>query len=149
MERNGKDHHSSIGMSIRVVDNKIMMAFQQPVTHIGFNAEQALMVAASLIDHTKELAGVPKLKSDLPCYLSHKRVWAIKIKTVVYATLQGTDITGTAEITPEDSKFPPFRVNADYVKKHQPKAGGYFVLYEDGYASWSPAQAFESGYTRI
>lgn len=24
--------------------------------------------------------------------------------------------------------------------------GGYFVRYEDGYESWSPAQAFEGGY---
>lgn len=27
--------------------------------------------------------------------------------------------------------------------------GGYFVEYEDGYSSWSPAKAFEGGYTRL
>jgi hypothetical protein len=27
--------------------------------------------------------------------------------------------------------------------------GGYFVRYEDGYESWSPAKVFEEGYTRI
>lgn len=27
--------------------------------------------------------------------------------------------------------------------------GGYYVLYADGYESWSPAKAFEDGYTRI
>jgi len=27
--------------------------------------------------------------------------------------------------------------------------GGYYVLYEDGYESWSPAKAFEEGNTRI
>ncbi|MCK9988658.1 MAG: hypothetical protein AzoDbin1_05130 [Azoarcus sp.] len=27
--------------------------------------------------------------------------------------------------------------------------GGYYVVYEDGYKSFSPAIAFESGYTRI
>lgn len=26
---------------------------------------------------------------------------------------------------------------------------GYYVLYEDGYESWSPARAFETGYTKI
>ena len=27
--------------------------------------------------------------------------------------------------------------------------GGYFVVYKDGYTSYSPAEAFESGYTKI
>jgi xanthine/CO dehydrogenase XdhC/CoxF family maturation factor len=27
--------------------------------------------------------------------------------------------------------------------------GGYYVLYEDNFESWSPAKAFEEGYTRI
>ena len=27
--------------------------------------------------------------------------------------------------------------------------GGYYVRYEDGYESWSPAEAFEAGYTRV
>ena len=26
---------------------------------------------------------------------------------------------------------------------------GYLVEYEDGYLSWSPSEAFESGYTRV
>ena len=33
--------------------------------------------------------------------------------------------------------------------KHDPQAGGYYVVYADGYQSFSPAQAFEEGYTRI
>lgn len=27
--------------------------------------------------------------------------------------------------------------------------GGYYVRYADGFESWSPAKAFEDGYTRI
>ncbi|MFA4826592.1 MAG: hypothetical protein WC593_15695 [Methanoregula sp.] len=27
--------------------------------------------------------------------------------------------------------------------------GGYYVLYVDGFESWSPAKAFKEGYTRI
>jgi hypothetical protein len=30
-----------------------------------------------------------------------------------------------------------------------PQPGGYFVVYKDGYKSFSPAKAFEEGYTRI
>jgi len=29
-----------------------------------------------------------------------------------------------------------------------PSVGDYIVIYEDGYKSWSPAKAFEDGYTR-
>ena len=36
-----------------------------------------------------------------------------------------------------------------YVSKHQPKVGGYYVVYEGGYKSWSPPDAFEGGYTKI
>lgn len=40
-------------------------------------------------------------------------------------------------------------VSRAYMEKHAPKAGGYYVRYADGYESWSPAAAFESGYVRI
>jgi hypothetical protein len=33
--------------------------------------------------------------------------------------------------------------------KHKPQVGGYYVLYKDGYASFSPASAFEEGYDLI
>lgn len=41
-------------------------------------------------------------------------------------------------------------VSEDWLKKHTPEdeslIGGYLVRYEDGYTSWSPAEAFEGGY---
>lgn len=40
-------------------------------------------------------------------------------------------------------------VSRDYMRKHSPKIGGYFVQYEDGYRSFSPAEPFEAGYTLI
>lgn len=58
------------------------------------------------------------------------------------------DVIG-AVIEPEDANFAAFPVNRAYVLKHNPQAGGYYVVYADGYKSWSPAQAFEEGYTRI
>lgn len=39
------------------------------------------------------------------------------------------------------------RVSPSYMDKHQPKAGGYYVRYDDGYESWSPAETFEAGYS--
>lgn len=31
----------------------------------------------------------------------------------------------------------------------RPNLGDYIVIYDDGYKSWSPAKAFEDGYTRV
>jgi len=40
-------------------------------------------------------------------------------------------------------------VNQAWIDKHGPRAGGYYVLYEDQYQSYSPAGPFEAGYTRL
>ena len=37
----------------------------------------------------------------------------------------------------------------EWLDKHNPEVGGYYVVYEDGYKSFSPAKAFEEGYTLI
>jgi len=36
------------------------------------------------------------------------------------------------------------------MERHKPQALGYLVAYQpDGYLSWSPAEAFETGYTQL
>lgn len=81
---------------------------------------------------------------SLPKYKSHKEVWAGKIAAIHYTG------NGGALLQMEDEEVQDFiRVTPAYVAKHNPLVGGYYVLYADGYESWSPADAFESGYTRI
>jgi hypothetical protein len=60
----------------------------------------------------------------------------------------GSDCYGAC-ITPADDGYGPFEVTAAYVRKHGPEVGGYYVVYEDGYKSYSPAEAFEGGYSLI
>jgi Protein of unknown function (DUF2829) len=79
----------------------------------------------------------------LPAYRSHKVVWALKISAIEPTP------DGSAIITPEDAGYDPFPVTADYVRKHEPQPGGYWVQYDTGYTSWSPAEAFDQGYTRF
>jgi hypothetical protein len=81
--------------------------------------------------------------SQMPRYKCHKEVWALKIKAIK------RDGDGSATITPDDPGYASFKVDRDYVAKHKPQAGGYYVVYDDGYKSWSPAEAFEAGYTRL
>ena len=90
---------------------------------------------------------------ELPRYLCHKEVWALKIDTIHLdsdvAKAENRETDGSAWIYPEDKGYAPFQVDAAYVRKHQPEAGGYYVVYKDGYKSYSPAKAFEEGYTRM
>ena len=90
---------------------------------------------------------------EMPTYKSHKRVWALKIAAIdldsTKATEEGRETDGSAMITPSEDGFAPFRVDHEYVRKHKPQVGGYYVEYKDGYKSWSPADAFEDGYTLI
>ena len=90
---------------------------------------------------------------EMPRYQCHKKVWALKIKSISFdrdvAKKEGRETDGSATITPADLGFAQFKVDFDFVVKHKPQAGGYYVVYEDGYKSFSPAEAFESGYTLI
>ena len=52
-------------------------------------------------------------------------------------------------ITPAEEGYAPFRVDWEYMHKHKPEVGGYYVVYEDGYKSFSPAKAFEDGYAAV
>ena len=80
---------------------------------------------------------------ELPQYQSHKKVRAAKITGF---RLNGNpdmpdlllgEIGGIVSLLP------------DWHEKHKPQVGGYYVVYEDGYTSYSPAKAFEDGYSRI
>lgn len=91
---------------------------------------------------------------EMPRYRSHKIVHALKIVAIesdlVRADREHRETEGGAWITPEQpERYAEFHVDAEYVKKHDPREGGYYVVYDDGYKSWSPAEAFESGYTRL
>ena len=76
-----------------------------------------------------------------PQYQSHKTVGVLKIWAVQYSS--------PPQLLPCDQDYPPIEVSQEWLKRHQPQAGGYFVVYENGYASYTPAIAFENGYTRV
>lgn len=78
---------------------------------------------------------------EMPRYQSHKKVWALKIKTI--ERIDSLNI----RITPEEEDYAPFDASID--RRPQPEVGWYFVQYENGYHSFSPSPEFEEGYTRI
>lgn len=96
---------------------------------------------------------------EMPKYKSHKTVWALKIKQVIKhahpdpnaddAAFEASSEFQGAHLFVEEEGYAPIPVDADWYRKHNPKEGGYYIVYSDGYRSWSPAQAFEEGYTLV
>lgn len=82
---------------------------------------------------------------EMPRYQCHKQVWALKIKGI---SLPQND-AGDAELGFEEDGYAPMLLPREWLDKHNPEVGGYYVVYKDGYKSFSPADAFEEGYTRI
>ena len=82
---------------------------------------------------------------EMPKYRCHKVVYALRIMSIKTYSEPET----YTELVFADGRFAPLRVTEEWGMKHDPHAGGYYVVYEDGYTSFSPAKAFEEGYTLI
>lgn len=77
--------------------------------------------------------------NTLPKYVCHKTVHALKVTAFVE--------TNGATLIPQNGRYGEIKVTAEWMSKHDVKTDGYYVVYEDGYTSWSPVEAFEKGYT--
>jgi hypothetical protein len=99
--------------------------------------------------------------TPMPLYRCHKEVWALKIKDIEPAPKPTiAELEAILQEHPErrespgaiivpDGQFGPIAVTLEFMVKHAPCVGGYLVYYKDGYTSFSPAEAFEDGYTRV
>lgn len=76
---------------------------------------------------------------EMPKYQCNKIVYALKIK--------GISLDG--ELGFEENEYAPILMEKEWLDRHNPEVGGYYVVYKDGYKSFSPAEAFENGYTKI
>lgn len=80
--------------------------------------------------------------SQLADWKCHKIVKAGKI-----LTMPGE---GSGIVMIEDVNLAPCKIEMppNAWARGRPVLGDYIVVYEDGYKSWSPAKAFEDGYSR-
>lgn len=151
-DRNGNVLGEAFGDTKRDVFDKLNAEFK----------EAAEIRVRSLIDKAKELesirhvernGGISAASTEMPRYRCHKEVWALKIERIEYdnaiAQRENRETDGSALLVFADAGYAPLCVDASYLKKHDPHFGGYYVVYKDGYRSFSPADAFEDGYTRL
>jgi hypothetical protein len=81
-------------------------------------------------------------------YQSHKIVKAVKCDAIKYAENPVPEgmVGSLALIANDDSVY---IVKDNFFARGEPKGAFYIVEYEDGYRSFSPAEAFEKGYYEI
>ena len=81
-------------------------------------------------------AGAPA--REMPRYVSHKTVWALEIAEVDRFSCR---------MKPKDARYAAITLPAEMWARYQPVSGDFYVVYADGYKSFSPRKAFLEGYT--
>jgi len=80
---------------------------------------------------------------EMPRYVSHKEVWALKIKAIAVAG-------GRVTLSFDNTRYADRDFSSEEMaNKPSPREGWYMVQYKDGYVSFSPAEQFEEGYTLL
>lgn len=72
--------------------------------------------------------------AEMPRYVSHKKVWALEIKSIEDNI-----------ITPVEA-YLPIQCDREMWARYTPVPGDFYVVYADGYQSFSPRKAFLDGY---
>lgn len=97
-----------------------------------------------------------KVEYKFAKYRCHKEVEAFQIVQIddcgkITSAVDPCGIVGTFRIwgALHCGEGARVAVDAAWIEKHEPVVGGYFVIYEDGYTSFSPKEAFEKGYSKI
>jgi hypothetical protein len=90
----------------------------------------------------------PHPQSELPRWECEKHVRAAKITGVIDLPSQGKEGDG-GRLLEIYGPYLPIYVQCNYVQKYQPEVGGYYVVYDDGFESYSPAKTFEDCYTPV
>ena len=80
---------------------------------------------------------------EMPRYKCHKEVWALRIAAIEIHEDK------SATIAPADDGYVPFTTEPGWADRFHgtDEDTGFYVVYKDGYKSWSPTDAFNEGYS--
>jgi hypothetical protein len=155
LDREQAEWLKSLPLRNRIDELKRLSAAEAQTSNVEMVSEPPRDPLAELREMLKEpttplIVNADGMTREMPRYKSHKEVWALKIANIVRdGEGENRETDGSATLTPAEEGYAPIRVTYDYLRKHNPQVGGYYVVYKDGYQSYSPAQAFEEGYTRL
>jgi hypothetical protein len=91
--------------------------------------------------HDSDEDGAPQI--EMPRYACHKRVWALEISAV------GEPHNGLISLAFKDKGYAGKSVPENMFSRYTPVPGDFYVVYDDGYKSFSPRKAFLEGYTKV
>jgi hypothetical protein len=77
---------------------------------------------------------------EMPRYVSHKKVWALEIAAI------GEPLNGHRSLAFRDKGYAGKSVREEMFSRYVPVPGDFYVVYVDGYQSFSPRIAFLEGY---
>lgn len=83
---------------------------------------------------------------NLPLYQSHKQVRGARITAI---TRRGLKNEKRVLVFGELGRDVEVEISDEWFDRHKPERGGYYVVYADGYTSFSPPDAFELGNSRL
>lgn len=81
---------------------------------------------------------------EMPRYVSHKQVWALEI-----ATVGPIGNLGRRQLSFRDPGYATIEAPNEMFSRYTPVPGDFYVVYPDGYKSFSPRKAFLEGYTKV
>lgn len=83
------------------------------------------------------------MTKELPVYRSHKTVRALEIA----GFCEGKIGDKQRSVWFKDTSYEPAVVPIEALTRYMPVDGDFYVIYADGYQSFSPRKAFLEGYT--
>jgi hypothetical protein len=98
--------------------------------------------------HDSDKDDAPQI--EMPRYVCHKRVWALELEAISepnYPTANNP--TPARQLVFRDRGFAPIMASEEMFSRYIPVPGDFYVVYNDGYKSFSPRKAFLEGYTKV
>ena len=89
--------------------------------------------------------------AEMPRYVSHKKVWALEIAEVLILPPRSDgiwEVPAPRRIVFNEDGYAPIIAPGEMLSRYIPVSGDFYVVYADGYKSFSPRKAFLEGYTR-
>lgn len=147
---------SNGGLIIKTAIGKVI-AEDRLANGIVLIGDDKNMKEKELMDKVNEKAELPKLQlppikgHELPEYKSHKIIRSAKIVAINPEMFDGQNTQihpGALEVLVDSITY-CITPSSTFWNRCAPIIGGYYVVYEDGFDSYSPEKAFMNGYTRI